>query len=938
MRLQVPVAVRVAGLVVLLLGVAVLCGWAFDIGALKSVVPGLTTLKPTTAVAFCLVGLALCLLPLPRVGQALVTRLVAPLVLLLGVVELCQYLFDFEAGIDGLLFRVPPGASFTDLHPGRMTPQSTVEFVLLGGALVLIGQQWARTMAMALAWLAVVVPVLTIAGYLFGETVFVAVHYRPMGVHTAIGFLLAAMGILATQFDGKTLARYKEVSRVAVVHTVGVALAVATLALILDLWAGDPITFFAAHFNTLVAFCFVFVAGIGVLLSVISQLKDSEDSVNRPADTDTDDDLPTRIASTLWIPLWVLFVCLTLTYSTWMELQRDAQHDLKTAFDTRASTVIARIERRISGYGQLLQSVQGYFATVGGLDREHFHDYLATLRIEDYFPGAQATQYVAFVPAAEKERHIDTLRKGGFPQYTITPAGERAFYCPVVFVEPPTPLNDLSLGFDTCSEVGRLMAKQQARDQDELVLSGKLMLRQEIAFPSSQQAGIVMSLPVFKQGAAHDSVAARRANLQGWVTATFRMNDLMAGILKGVASGLDVEIYDGKEISGQALLFDYDNGRDVHGMRASALRAVQQINAANRTWTIGVYSAPVFEAGLERTRAMFVAVFGPIVSLMLALIAWLLVHGRELARRAARKMNRELLHNTELLRTTLESVEMGFAVWDVSHRLVLWNQKCVDFWYGFKDPHVGMARLAILRHIAESGGFGEGDTEQLARFHEQRLNAGLFDEEFTMTNGRVVQVGRHLLSDGRYAAVYQDIIQRKLEEERVRYLANYDSLTGLPNRALLSDRLQQAIARVRRENKKLAVLYLDLDHFKPVNDTFGHMVGDQLLKEVAQRLLACVRASDTAARLGGDEFVVLLPHAETRKDVITVAEKILLALDTPFVIEGHTLSISSSVGIALCPDHGDNDKLLLINADIAMYYAKSSGRDGFRFFPDAVGA
>jgi diguanylate cyclase (GGDEF)-like protein/PAS domain S-box-containing protein len=177
-----------------------------------------------------------------------------------------------------------------------------------------------------------------------------------------------------------------------------------------------------------------------------------------------------------------------------------------------------------------------------------------------------------------------------------------------------------------------------------------------------------------------------------------------------------------------------------------------------------------------------------------------------------------------------------------------------------------------------------------------------------------------------------DITERKEVEEHMLHMAQYDTLTHLPNRALFNDRLQQAIAAAQRNKTRLALMFIDLDKFKPVNDTYGHGVGDMLLKEVAMRIQICLRESDTAARIGGDEFVVLLPAIESQKDASRVGEKILLALNKPFVLAGHTLEISGSIGVAVYPEHGKVDKLLVKSADIAMYHAKKNGRNNVKMF------
>jgi diguanylate cyclase (GGDEF)-like protein/PAS domain S-box-containing protein len=177
-----------------------------------------------------------------------------------------------------------------------------------------------------------------------------------------------------------------------------------------------------------------------------------------------------------------------------------------------------------------------------------------------------------------------------------------------------------------------------------------------------------------------------------------------------------------------------------------------------------------------------------------------------------------------------------------------------------------------------------------------------------------------------------DITEQKDVEEYMRRMAQYDALTNLPNRALFTDRLQQAFSAARRAHEHFALMYIDLDKFKPINDTFGHAVGDLLLYEAAQRMQSCVRQSDTVARIGGDEFVVLLPSLKEDKDAAEVAEKIRHSLNLPFELSGHTLHISSSIGVAIYPAHGDNEKELVKNADIAMYYAKENGRNNVTLY------
>lgn len=183
-----------------------------------------------------------------------------------------------------------------------------------------------------------------------------------------------------------------------------------------------------------------------------------------------------------------------------------------------------------------------------------------------------------------------------------------------------------------------------------------------------------------------------------------------------------------------------------------------------------------------------------------------------------------------------------------------------------------------------------------------------------------------------YVAVFSDITKHKQDEEQIRYQANYDALTGLPNRSLLSDRLVQAIGSAHREKWKLAILFIDLDQFKMVNDTFGHVMGDELLQLVASRIGECVRESDTVARFGGDEFIILLQDVSDMDAVANVATKVIEKITRVFTLYGREIYIGASVGITIFPDDATNADSLLRNADMAMYQAKDRGRNSYQFF------
>jgi len=181
-------------------------------------------------------------------------------------------------------------------------------------------------------------------------------------------------------------------------------------------------------------------------------------------------------------------------------------------------------------------------------------------------------------------------------------------------------------------------------------------------------------------------------------------------------------------------------------------------------------------------------------------------------------------------------------------------------------------------------------------------------------------------------AIYTEITDQRVAAERIQFLAHFDPLTRLPNRMLLQDRMRQALAHAAREGTRVALLFLDLDRFKTINDSLGHLVGDRLLQEVAMRVRGCVREDDTVARRGGDEFIVMLPHVEAADQAAHVAEKIIDAMGDSVVVDGHRLNVTFSIGISIYPDDAPNADGLIRNADIAMYRSKAGGRNKFQFF------
>jgi diguanylate cyclase (GGDEF)-like protein/PAS domain S-box-containing protein len=186
--------------------------------------------------------------------------------------------------------------------------------------------------------------------------------------------------------------------------------------------------------------------------------------------------------------------------------------------------------------------------------------------------------------------------------------------------------------------------------------------------------------------------------------------------------------------------------------------------------------------------------------------------------------------------------------------------------------------------------------------------------------------------------VFHDVSELRAITQKMSHLAEHDELTSLPNRALLNDRLEHGIALAGRHGRQMAVLFIDLDHFKHINDSLGHLIGDQILKAVARRIVPCIRSSDTVSRHGGDEFIVLLSEINRAEDAELIAEKIRLAVMVPYTIDSHYLHLTASIGVSVYPNDGENATALIQYADTAMYHAKEKGRNNSQFFKDDMNA
>jgi diguanylate cyclase (GGDEF)-like protein/PAS domain S-box-containing protein len=300
-----------------------------------------------------------------------------------------------------------------------------------------------------------------------------------------------------------------------------------------------------------------------------------------------------------------------------------------------------------------------------------------------------------------------------------------------------------------------------------------------------------------------------------------------------------------------------------------------------------------------------------------------------------------LLFKTALLEAQAETTIDGIVVVDGSNHIVLANKQ-FGLHFGIPDEVIRAGDDLIVRnHVIARVEAPDAFVERVQYLYSHRDEKSR--DEIKLKNGKVFDRYSAPLVDSQSGYrgriwYFRDITDHKLAEERVQFLAYYDALTGLPNRTLLQDRLAKALAAARRQKHKVAVLFLDIDRFKDINDSLGHSVGDLLLRKIAERLKTWGREQDTVARLSGDEFVITLTHVKDVPDAAVATERLMDALTAEFIVDGQSLSIGCSVGISLFPEHGTDCETLIKNADAAMYSAKNDGRNNVRFFNEDTNA
>ncbi|WP_374226522.1 EAL domain-containing protein [Bradyrhizobium sp. SRL28] len=339
------------------------------------------------------------------------------------------------------------------------------------------------------------------------------------------------------------------------------------------------------------------------------------------------------------------------------------------------------------------------------------------------------------------------------------------------------------------------------------------------------------------------------------------------------------------------------------------------------------------EAALADWRAQARLQFSAAVLAIMVVIVMVFLIVRQLHRQHV-QAQRKLSEKSQHLDTAINNMTQGLLLFDSSGRLVICNQRYIDLFGLSADVVKPGAHLRdLIRHRQERGSFVGDVDAYCARFLDP--DSSLVQDTVTSTpDGRTIRLIFKRSPDGGWATTMEDVTEGRRVQARIEHLAHYDALTNLPNRSLFQRHAEGLL--LETEGREFAILYIDIDEFKRINDTLGHLIGDEFLKSVADRLSQSVGPEDFIARLGGDEFAILQHGIDSAEDVHALVARIYQALRTPFDCHGHQFSSDASIGIAIAPRDGSDLFDLLKNADLAMYAAKAAGRRTYRFFDPAM--
>ncbi len=691
---------------------------------------------------------------------------------------------------------------------------------------------------------------------------------------------------------------------------------------------------------------------------------------------------PYRLAASAALTLGAGLAVTAILAAGVLHLEQDK---LALAFDQQASVRVAAIRRGLDQALEVVAVTNALFQTVDGVSEAQFHQFTAPLVERNRF--IKAFSYHHNITDAERPAFEQALGRA-HPGATIRElrdgrsqtALRHPSYNPAAYVEPYAG-NEAAYGFDVNASKSFRAAIEQALATGRPAATSLVYLAQGAGATLGPEPGFLLVMPVYRRGAAIDSVEARRAAMVGDTAVSMRAADLVHMILAGQPAGENLHVTvaigadDGRmqivypRAEAQAASRAIELARAGKPAPAAAAEApparpahVSQLEVGGQPWRIAV-AAPALASAEARLAdhlgSLLVAAGGAVLSLLLAAMVQSLAQRSRRVEKLVQERTADLeLSNQRLIDDVAARRRTERALQRSEQRFRQLVSMSSD-WYWEQD--------AAGRFISITGGFsakaGLPAERLLGKTHQETARDGLASDigqahlaqvaarqgytgfEYAVQDdqgdARWFSVNGEPVFDEAnnfcgYRGTGTDITERKRSEQAIHHVAQHDVLTGLPNRSLLQDRLQQAVAYSDRSKHPVWVMLIDLDRFKFVNDSMGHKAGDVLLMTVAARLRSALRETDTVARLSGDEFVVILTEHEDQQLSVDVVQRLMDSVAQPVMLGITEFFVTCSIGVSVYPLDGAPADGLIETADIAMYRAKKLGRNNFQFYTPSM--
>ena len=580
-------------------------------------------------------------------------------------------------------------------------------------------------------------------------------------------------------------------------------------------------------------------------------------------------------------------------------------------------------------YTQGLRGTAALFRMTPEVTRQAWRSFMETLALGESYPGVQGVGFARILAPSELVMFERRMREAGFSDFRVHPRDtERDLYAAIEFLSPLDERNRRALGFDMLSESTRATAMRSAWETGDVTLSGPVTLLQE--FGQNPQAGTLLYLPIYADEPVGSGTGqSARQPVKGFVYAAFRMDDLFQTLLGRRLTDFHIRVVDE---SGRRLFDSLPDGPDHSELVSTTAMAV-----AGREWRITISARPSFGRDLSGSYWLVLAA-GLLITGLIVTTLWNLLRSERKAFELAGTLSRAYADSEKRHRAILAATVDGIITVGPDHRITSFSAGAERIFNHAAASLEGADMITLfppaehrrVRAMATEFFANDGPEGDALRFEADALDA--HGRTFPVS----IAVNAMNTAEGVQAvALVADISERRVAEARIQHLALHDPLTGLANRRLMQERLEQAVRDAGETGGQLAVMMIDLDRLKRINDARGHHAGDVLLRRVGGRLRQIVADNGLVARMGGDEFVVLIPDARDTSQIDKMAEELVGLIGRPLTIDGERLYPRASVGIAMFPAHGRDPETLLRNADNAMYIAKRAKAGTFVWFSQA---